>query len=80
MTRDSVDDEPPSIVVDFGLNVVGLIALHFEGSESPSDSLPGLKLAFSETQECLTDRSDFTRSDNGRHEVGASPMSIHADH
>jgi hypothetical protein len=26
---------------------------------------PGLELAFSETQEYLTDTSDFTRSDNG---------------
>jgi hypothetical protein len=69
LTRESVDEEAPSIVVDFGMNVVGLISLHFEGSESPSDRLAGLRLAFSETRECLTDRSDFTRSDNARHEV-----------
>lgn len=58
---------PPTIVVDFGLNVVGLLRIGFEGSESGGDdgSLPGLKLAFSETLEYLTDKSDYTRSYRG---------------
>jgi hypothetical protein len=69
LARESADDEPPTIIVDFGLNVVGLIALHFEGSSATADGSPGLRLAFSETREALGDRSDFSRSDNGRHDV-----------
>lgn len=69
LTRESVEDEAPMIIVDFGLNVVGLIALHFESSSATADSSPGLRLAFSETREALGDRSDFSRSDNGRHDV-----------
>lgn len=74
LTRETTDDEPPTIIVDFGINVVGLVSLHFEGSNSSTDSLPGLKLAFSETEECLTDRSDFSRSDNARHDVRISVL------
>lgn len=69
LTRESVENEAPTIIVDFGLNVVGLIALHFDGSSATADSSPGLRLAFSETREALGDRSDFSRSDNGRHDV-----------
>lgn len=68
-TRENVDDEPPTVIVDFGLNVVGLVTLHFEGSSGKNDSFPGLRLAFSETREQLGDRSDFSRSDNARHDV-----------
>lgn len=69
LTRESADDKAPTVIVDFGLNVVGLVALHFEGSSATADSSPGLRLAFSETREQLGDRSDFSRSDNGRHDV-----------
>lgn len=52
----------PSVVVDFGKDVVGYPRLRLDGA-SAND--PGLELAFSETQEYLTNESDFTRSDNG---------------
>jgi hypothetical protein len=52
----------PSVVVDFGKDIVGYPRLKLDGA-SAND--PGLELAFSETQEYLTNESDFTRSDNG---------------
>jgi hypothetical protein len=52
----------PSVVVDFGKDVVGYPRLQLAGA-SAND--PGLELAFSETQQYLTNVSDFTRSDNG---------------
>ena len=64
LTRNGADDEAPSIVVDFGENIVGVLNIHFAGSHSTSTGLPGLQLAFSETQQFLTNISDFTRSDN----------------
>jgi hypothetical protein len=70
LSRKSASDDVPSVVVDFGLNVVGLLRINFDGSESSSNgSLPGLRLAFSETKEGLTDKSDYTRSYRGVHEV-----------
>ena len=64
LSRSDQDDLLPAIVVDFGQNVVGILSLEFSGSQNMSTGLPGLKLAFSETMEYLTNRSDFTRSDN----------------
>ncbi|MGH3166245.1 MAG: MGH1-like glycoside hydrolase domain-containing protein, partial [Trebonia sp.] len=66
----------PSVVVDFGQDVVGYPRLTLDGASGGSasggsasggtaGSDPGLELAFSETQEYLTSESDFTRSDNG---------------
>ncbi|WP_405874503.1 alpha-L-rhamnosidase C-terminal domain-containing protein [Streptomyces sp. NBC_00005] len=52
--------ELPSVTVDFGKVVVGYPRIRFT---SASDNLPGVRVAFSETQQFLTDRSDFTRSD-----------------
>ena len=52
---------PPTIVVDFGLNVVGFPIISFGGA---SNNSPGVRVAFSETLTYLTDISDFTRSDN----------------
>ncbi|MFJ8820819.1 alpha-L-rhamnosidase C-terminal domain-containing protein [Streptomyces sp. NPDC102467] len=52
--------EPPSVTVDFGKVVVGFPRIRFAGA---SDNSPGVRVAFSETQQFLTDRSDFTRSD-----------------
>lgn len=63
-SRDSDSSDVPSVVVDFGQNVVGLLSIEFEGSHNKSGGLPGIRLAFSETMEFLTDRSDYTRSDN----------------
>lgn len=51
----------PTVVVDFGQNVVGTLSINFAGA---SANAPGIRLAFSETLEYLTDVSDFTRSDN----------------
>ena len=65
LTRGNINDDIPSLVVDFGQNVVGTLSIDFAGSVNASDSFPGLKLAFSETQEYLTELSDFTRSNNG---------------
>jgi Bacterial alpha-L-rhamnosidase 6 hairpin glycosidase domain len=50
----------PSLVVDFGQDVVGYTKIRFAWA---SDNNPGVRLAFSETTEYLTDRSDFARSD-----------------
>lgn len=69
LSRESADDDAPSVVVDFGLNVVGLLRINFDGSKSSSDGFPGLRLAFSETKEGLTEKSDYTRSYRGIHEV-----------
>lgn len=65
LSRPTNSDTPPSIVVDFGQNVVGLLGISFAGSTNgTSNSLPGLKLAFSESRQFLTNSSDFTRSFN----------------
>lgn len=55
-------EEIPSIVVDFGQNIVGFPEISFSWASSNG---PGIRLAFSETLEFLTERSDFSRSDNG---------------
>ncbi|WP_201799278.1 alpha-L-rhamnosidase C-terminal domain-containing protein [Subtercola vilae] len=55
-------DVVPSITVDFGKVVVGYPKISFAGA---SGNHPGLRLAFSETKQYLTDTSDFTRSNNG---------------
>ncbi|MYW69434.1 alpha-L-rhamnosidase [Streptomyces sp. SID8379] len=52
--------EPPSVTVDFGKVVVGHPRIRFAGA---SDNSPGVRVAFSETEQFLTDRSDFTRND-----------------
>ncbi|KAI1781508.1 hypothetical protein F4818DRAFT_451545 [Hypoxylon cercidicola] len=54
----------PTVVLDFGQNVVGLLEIDFASSTNASDGFPGLKLSFSESLEFLGNRSDFTRSDN----------------
>lgn len=54
----------PTLVVDFGQNVVGLPIIDFAGSSDFLWGWPGLRLYFSESLEFLGDRSDFTRSDN----------------
>ncbi|KAJ5752487.1 hypothetical protein N7520_009404 [Penicillium odoratum] len=64
LTRNEGDPSIPTLVVDFGQNVVGIVSITFSGSSNASEGFPGLKLAFSETQQYLTNTSDFTRSDN----------------
>lgn len=57
-----IADEPiPSVTVDFGKVVAGYPVLHLAGGTDRA----GLRLAFSETRQYLTDVSDFTRSYNG---------------
>lgn len=63
-SRLTADDVVPTLVIDFGLNVAGLLSIDFAGSHNTSAGFPGISLAFSETLQYLTDRSDFTRSDN----------------
>lgn len=79
------DDPPaPSITVDFGKVVVGYPQVSFAGA---SANHPGVRLAFSETTQYLSDVSDFTRSYNGdsitpgtdQHAVPAEP-STWTDH
>jgi len=55
-------DVPPSVTVDFGKVVVGYPRVSFAGA---SANKPGVRLAFSETVQYLSDVSDFTRSNNG---------------
>ena len=50
----------PSITLDYGKDVVGFPQLSFAGASGGS---PGIRVAYSETKQYLTDRSDFTRSD-----------------
>lgn len=66
LARHTASDEVPSIVLDFGQNYAGVLSIDFAGAAAAqaSSALPGLALAFSESLECLTNRSDFTRSDN----------------
>jgi hypothetical protein len=54
-------DTPPSVTVDFGKVVVGYPKITFAGASAGN---PGVRVAFSESTQYLTDRSDFTRSDN----------------
>ncbi|KAI9739455.1 MAG: hypothetical protein M1818_005143 [Claussenomyces sp. TS43310] len=61
--RPSDTDVPPCIVLDFGIDVVGFPKISFASGSSPNH--PGIKIAFSETLGFLSNRSDFTRSDNG---------------
>lgn len=64
LSRLHSSDPIPSLIVDFGLNVAGYLNITLKGSSNSSSALPGLRLAFSETLQYLTNRSDFTRSDN----------------
>jgi len=64
LSRLHSSDPIPSLIVDFGQNLAGYLNIKLKGSSNSSNALPGLRLAFSETLQYLTDRSDFTRSDN----------------
>lgn len=64
LTRSREGDSIPSLIVDFGQNLAGLLKLDLQSSGNSSKGLPGIRLAFSETLEYLGDSSDFTRSYN----------------
>ena len=57
-------DTVPTIVVDFGRNIVGFLSIQFGGAYNSTPGNPSIRLAFSETLEYLTNVSDFSRSDN----------------
>ncbi|KAI1761031.1 glycoside hydrolase family 78 protein [Hypoxylon sp. FL1150] len=73
LTRQGADAAVPIVVLDFGQDIVGLLEIDFAGSTNASDGFPGLKLSFSESLEYLTNRSDFTRSDNAGQGDGNPP-------
>jgi Bacterial alpha-L-rhamnosidase 6 hairpin glycosidase domain/Bacterial alpha-L-rhamnosidase C-terminal domain/F5/8 type C domain len=58
----AADPPIPNVVVDFGKVVAGYPRISFTGT---STNHPGVRLAFSESTQYLSNRSDFTRSDNG---------------
>ncbi|KAL5328119.1 hypothetical protein ACEPPN_005827 [Leptodophora sp. 'Broadleaf-Isolate-01'] len=60
----SPSDIAPAIVVDFGQNIAGLLSIKFGGAYNTTPGLPGIRLAFSETLQFLSDLSDFSRSNN----------------
>lgn len=64
LTRLAAGNDIPTLVIDFGQNVAGHLSIDFVGSYNTTSGFPGISLAFSETLQYLTDRSDFTRSDN----------------
>ncbi|KJR89903.1 alpha-L-rhamnosidase [Sporothrix schenckii 1099-18] len=64
LTRLGTDDGVPSFVIDFGINVAGQLSIDFAGAYNTTAGFPGISLAFSETLQYLSNRSDFTRSDN----------------
>ena len=66
---------PPSVTVDFGINVVGYPRIAFAWA---SNNNPGVRLAFSETTQYLTDRSDFARSDNAGGGPGTDQYAVPA--
>ena len=76
-TRKSSSDDIPSLVVDFGQNVVGNLVIEFDGSTNSSDKFPEVQLVFSETHQYLGDKSDFSRSDNA---AGVSHLALPKTH
>ena len=68
LTRSNSTDAAiiPTIVVDFGMNIAGILSIDFGGAHNTTLGLPGIRLAFSETLEYLTNVSDFSRSYNVR--------------
>ena len=57
----ALDSSIPTVVLDFGQNIVGNPTISFSGAWS-NDS--GIRLAFSETLQFLAEHSDFSRSYN----------------
>jgi hypothetical protein len=66
LTRPDNSSDVPTIVLDFGQNTVGLLSIAFAGASTLAQGYPGVTVIFSETLEYLTNRSDFTRSDNAQ--------------
>ena len=66
---------PPSVTIDFGQNYVGYPHIDFAWASAGN---PGVRLAFSETTEYLSDRSDFERSDNSGGGPGTDQYAVPA--
>ncbi|KAH8894887.1 glycoside hydrolase family 78 protein [Thozetella sp. PMI_491] len=68
LSRQQGDPDAPCVTLDFGQNTVGLLSIDFGGSKQAQGfngtQRPGLTLAFSETLQFLTSKSDYTRSQN----------------
>lgn len=62
LTRANGSANIPSITVDFGQNMAGYLSINFAGA---SKTPPGIRLAFSERLEYISDVSDFSRSNHG---------------
>lgn len=62
LSREPFSPSMPTVVVDFGKVVVGKFQIDFAGATSNS---PGIRLAFSESLQYLSNISDFSRSNNG---------------
>ncbi|WP_349263550.1 alpha-L-rhamnosidase C-terminal domain-containing protein [Actinocrinis sp.] len=67
---------PPSVTLDFGKVVVGYPRVRFAWA---SANKPGVRLAFSETTQYLTDRSDFARADESGGGPGTDQFAVPAD-
>lgn len=70
LSRSSQDETPPAVILDFGINVVGFLRVAFNGATA---NRPGIRIAFSETLQFLSDLSDYSRSN------GASPITPGSD-
>ncbi|KAF6838179.1 alpha-l-rhamnosidase a [Colletotrichum plurivorum] len=83
LSRCSDSDETPAVTVDFGQNTVGNLSISFDGSSTPdtSGARPGIRLAFSETLQFLSNVSDFSRSYNGDTITpGSDQVAVGEDH
>ncbi|OHW90063.1 alpha-l-rhamnosidase a [Colletotrichum incanum] len=94
--RPGGEHEIPSVTVDFGQNTVGILSVSFAGSSTSASSgederpdiegessqkRPGIRLAFSETLQFLSDVSDFSRSYNGDTITpGSDQIAVQKDH
>lgn len=70
LSRSEQDETPPAVILDFGINVVGFLRVAFNGATA---NRPGIRIAFSETLQFLSDLSDYSRSN------GANPITPGSD-
>jgi hypothetical protein len=59
-----IADTQPELIVDFGQNYAGVLSINFGGASNSTPGFPGIRLAFSETLQYLSNYSDFSRSNN----------------
>lgn len=75
-TAAGASDVTPSIVVDWGQNMAGIVSIEFGGSLNTTTGRPGIRLAFSETLQFLSNVSDFSRSDNVNKRMPLHPSTV----